>query len=123
MMMKKSSAAPRRTKKDADKTRQRAARNGFSRIRAAVEQLIQVQDRARQLGLFTGDRELLSCSRCGIEEDVTFEGYLIVAKPANPANPGVDIGLRFSEVDAEKGLYRCPGCRKEVVVSDGVFYE
>jgi hypothetical protein len=36
---------------------------------------------------------------------VTFDGFLIVE---NLAKPGVDTGLRFSEVDEEKGLYRCP---------------
>lgn len=119
-MTKKSTVAQRKTKKTAIKqqTTHPAPRDEFSEIRAAVRQLIQVQERARQLGLFIGDRELLSCSHCGLEEDVTFAGFLIVT---NHTNRYSDTGLRFSAVDEEKGLYRCPGCGKEVAVPEPDF--
>jgi hypothetical protein len=44
-----------------------------------------------------------------------FEGFLIVA---DPSNPGVDTGLRFSAVDEGKGQYRCPKCGEEVTVPE-----
>jgi hypothetical protein len=88
------------------------------KIRALAREIGQIKEQQRRQGLFCHDRELLSCSRCGLEEDVTGEGFLIVAKIPST---GVDIGLRFSEVDEEKGLYRCQGCGKEVTVPDFAF--
>ncbi len=116
-MTKKSLVAQRKIKEAANKRQsiRSSVRNDFHDIRALGRELTKVQERARKLGLFCNDRELLSCSRCGLEEDVTCEGFLIVAKSASP---GVDIGLRFSAVDEEKGLYRCPGCGQEVTVPD-----
>jgi hypothetical protein len=89
------------------------------KIHALAKKIEQMKGQQRRLGLFCHDRELLSCSRCGFEEDVTCEGLLIVAKSTIP---GVDIGLRFSAVGEEKGLYRCPGCGKEVAVPDSDFH-
>ncbi|MEW6669416.1 MAG: hypothetical protein AB1512_29745 [Thermodesulfobacteriota bacterium] len=79
---------------------------------ALAEKIVRLKEEQRRLGLFCEDRELLSCPCCEIEEDVTFDGFLIVT---NLSNPGVDTGLRFSALDEGKGLYRCPGCGKEVV--------
>jgi hypothetical protein len=87
----------------------------LSKIHILAKKIAQIKEQQRRQGFFCHDRELLSCSRCRLEEDVTGEGYLIVAKSANP---GVDTRLRFSAVDEEKGLYRCPGCGKEVRIPD-----
>jgi hypothetical protein len=84
-------------------------------MRALAGQIRKVKDEQTRLGLFCNDRELLSCLRCDIEEDVTFEGFLIVVKRSKP---GRDIGLRFTAVDEEKGLYQCPGCGTEIVVPE-----
>lgn len=86
-----------------------------SGFRVIAKQIQKIKEQHKRLGLFCHDRELLSCSCCGLEEDVTCEGFLIVA---NPENPGVDTGLRFSVVDEEKGLYQCSGCGSEIVVPD-----
>ncbi|MBI5056154.1 MAG: hypothetical protein HZB61_06030 [Nitrospirae bacterium] len=86
-----------------------------SEIRALTRQIQAIKKQQRQMGLFCEDRELLSCPRCDIEEDVTFEGFLIVS---NRATPGVDTGMRFSAVDERKGRYRCPGCGEEVAVPE-----
>ncbi|MEK7722366.1 MAG: hypothetical protein AAB359_08255 [Elusimicrobiota bacterium] len=42
---------------------------------------------------------------CGLEEDVTTEGRLIVCRGAE----GVDTGLRFPEPD-KRGKTKCPAC-------------
>jgi len=86
-----------------------------SKIGTLAKRIRQIQEQQRQLGLFCEDRELLSCPRCNLEEDVTFDGFLIVT---NLTNPGVDTGLRFSVVDVERGCYRCPVCGKDVVVPE-----
>jgi hypothetical protein len=85
------------------------------KIRALAKKIEQIKEQQKRRGLFCHDRELLSCQRCGLEEDVTFEGLLIVT---NRTNRELDTGMRFSVVDEEKGLYRCPICGKEVAVPD-----
>ncbi|MBI5099018.1 MAG: hypothetical protein HZB30_07230 [Nitrospirae bacterium] len=87
----------------------------LSEIRALARKIEKIKEQQRQMGLFCDDRELLTCHSCDIEEDVTYEGFLIVV---NCSNPGVDIGLRFSAVDKGKGRYRCPKCGEEVKVPE-----
>jgi hypothetical protein len=82
-------------------------------MRALVGQIQKIKEQQKRLGLFCEDRDLLSCPRCDIEEDVTFEGFLIVLKRSKPDR---DIGIRFAAIDEVKGLYKCPGCGKEIVV-------
>ena len=84
-------------------------------MRALAGQIQKIKEQQKRLGLFCEDRELLSCPRCDIEEDVTSEGILIVVKRSKPDR---DIGLRFAAIDEEKGLYKCPGCGKEIVVPE-----
>ncbi len=86
-----------------------------SEIRALAKQIQKIKEQQRQMGLFCEDRELLSCHSCNLEEDVTFESFLIVA---DRSNPSIDTGLRFSAVDEGKGLYRCPKCGDEVRVPE-----
>ena len=43
-------------------------RNNISEL---AKRLFAVQEQARSLGLFAGDRELLECRKCGLLEDVT----------------------------------------------------
>jgi hypothetical protein len=63
------------------------------KIHVLANKIEQIKEQQRRLGLFCHDRELLSCSRCGLEEDITFEGFLIVS---NLSGPSIDTGLRFS---------------------------
>lgn len=74
-------------------------------IRPIAKQLVALQAKARALGVFVDDRELLECPKCGLQEDVTFEGRLITCRP--PAL-GMDTGLRFKEIS--KNRFRCPTC-------------
>src|SRR3989304_2714549 len=112
-MTKKSPVAQRKTKKAVSKLQpiRLSVRNDFHEIRALVRELTKVQERARKLGLFCNDRELLSCSRCGLEEDVTVEGFLIVT---NHPNRDADTGIRPPAGGEVKDQYRCPGCGKNV---------
>jgi hypothetical protein len=74
-------------------------------IRELAARLFAMQEQARSLGLFTGDRELLECRKCGLLEDVTATGQLITCRlPAL----GRDTGLRFKELP--KNRFRCPVC-------------
>ncbi len=82
-------------------------------IRALARRIREVKEQQRLGGLFCEDREPLSGPRCGLEEDITSEGFLIVSSRSNSS---VDTRLRFPVVGVEKGRYRCPGCGKEVAV-------
>ena len=84
-------------------------------IRALARRIREVKEQQRLGGLFCEDREPLSGPRCGLEEDITSEGFLIVS---SRSNSGVDTRLRFSVVGVEKGRYRCTGCGKEVAVPE-----
>ncbi|MDO8543206.1 MAG: hypothetical protein Q7S40_22450 [Opitutaceae bacterium] len=74
-------------------------------LRALAVQVIALQERARALGLFANDRELLACAKCGLQEDVTFSGYLITSRRGSA---GEDTGLRFTELTSAH--FRCPAC-------------
>jgi len=76
-------------------------------IRPLAKELIKLQAEAKSLGLFIGDRELLQCPSCGLCEDVSFEGQLMVYGKSDPHH---DTGLRFKELKGSKGKYICPGC-------------
>ena len=74
-------------------------------IRQLAARLVALREKARSLGVFTGDRELLECPKCGLQEDVTSSGQLITCRP--PAE-GQDTGLRFQELPRNR--FRCPAC-------------
>ena len=72
--------------------------------------LEKVKQQARALGIFTDDRELLTCHSCGLMEDVTAEG-LLVTYPQDSQNTE-DTGLRFRQLDTES--FQCPACGAHV---------
>ena len=74
-------------------------------IRELASRIVALQAKARALGLFANDRELLECKQCGLLEDVSFNGQLITCRPLAD---GEDTGLRFQEISQDR--YRCPGC-------------
>lgn len=74
-------------------------------IRELATRLAALQEQARSLGLFPGDRELLECPKCGLMEDVLMGGKLITY---HPDAEGEDTGLRFEEL--AEGKFRCPSC-------------
>jgi len=74
-------------------------------LRSMPGQLAILQAEARALGMFSDDRALVSCLRCGLAEDLTFTSMLITCRP--PAF-GVDTGFRFEET--ADGRFRCPTC-------------
>ena len=79
-------------------------------LRPIVRQLAAVQRQARSLGLFVHDRELLTCPRCGMQEDVAGDGRLMTYRAGGAI---ADTGLRFKKVRG--GKFRCPACRHLVV--------
>ena len=74
-------------------------------IRELATRIVALQAKARALGLFMNDRELLECQKCGLLEDLTFSGQLITCRAPDF---GQDTGLRFEELFPDR--FRCPAC-------------
>ena len=81
--------------------------NDLDELAAGLQSL---KKQAHDLGMFTGDRELLACAACGLKEGVTFEGKLYSYRKSLIH---VDTGLRFPEPD-EYGNSICPGCMRGI---------
>ena len=69
-------------------------------------QLQKIHQQAEIAGLFIGDRELLDCARCGLQEDVLIDGRLATYQA--DAADAADSGLRFAVAD--DGNFVCPQC-------------
>ncbi len=82
------------------------------------EKLQELQAYASSLGIFTNDRELLTCPACGLQEDVTIEGMLITHNCEYP--DASDSGLRFTELRAD--LFACPNCGVHISFVGGDFF-
>lgn len=80
-------------------------------IGAIARGLADLQTQTRALGIFTSDRDLLTCSKSGLIEDVLVDGQLITYR--DKSNPK-DTGVRFTEYAQESGLFTCPECGSKV---------
>jgi predicted RNA-binding Zn-ribbon protein involved in translation (DUF1610 family) len=92
---------------------------GKGNLIAAVRQLQEVMHRAQALGLFIDDRDLLECPSCGLREDVTAKGLLVVYQKDDPSQE--DSGLRFKEID--ESHFVCPACGDVVTIENEDFHE
>ena len=79
-------------------------------IFALAREVVKLRKHAEALGIFTNDRELLECPKCGLMEDVTIDGILITYR-GHRVRPR-DSGLRFERIDDDS--FRCPSCRQRV---------
>jgi len=66
-----------------------------------------IKQHAEALGIFTNDRELLTCPKCGLQEDIQADGRLMTIE--KDSEDFTDCGLRF--VDAGDGQFSCPRCQ------------
>lgn len=74
-------------------------------LRQLAAKVAALQAKARALGLFVNDRELLECPDCGLMENVAFDGRLFTCRPESLDD---DTGLRFEELSGDR--FRCPAC-------------
>ena len=75
-------------------------------LAAMAGRIAELQKTARGLGIFVDNRQLLACSKCGLMEDVLFDGRLVTCHEGG----GVDTGLRFAEQPRAGGRFICPEC-------------
>ncbi|MBW2590483.1 MAG: hypothetical protein JRD71_07165 [Deltaproteobacteria bacterium] len=72
--------------------------------RSLLREIRHVHGLAREAGIFLNDRELLSCNRCGLLEDVDITGRLITYKSGEAV---FDSGMRFEKGERDT---QCPLC-------------
>ena len=76
-----------------------------SELAQLAKRLQEVHHRAEAAGLFIEDRDLLQCPRCGLMEDVGFDGRLMTYLRTDADTK--DSGLRF---ELNKKQCICPFC-------------
>ncbi len=81
---------------------------------ALAQRFTELRAQAGELGLFTDDRELLTCASCGLMEDVTSDGFLITHDFESLEIS--DSGLHFTE--RQDGHFSCPRCGADVVAAE-----
>ena len=82
------------------------------------KKLIKLREEAERFGIFTGDRELLKCPKCGLLEDVDINGRLFTV--FNDSHHE-DTGLKFQEVEGKENSFRCPNCGKIITLRKSSF--
>ena len=82
-------------------------------LRALATEIAALQAKAKSLGLFAHDRELLECPACGLMENVAASGGLFTCRPESLDD---DTGLSFEELARDR--FRCPECGATVRESD-----
>jgi rubredoxin len=89
-------------------------------LRALFRQLQKAQEKARSLGIFIDDRELLECPECGLCEDITFQGFLFTHHKDDifQENPR---DIQFRQIDDDH--FECPVCETTVTVPPEAEYE
>jgi hypothetical protein len=86
--------------------REGAEKSLFREIEPLAIQLCALWKTAKKHGVFLEDRELLHCKKCGLKEDVAFDGRLMVCRTIDPLHKNT--GLVFKEIGQDR--FRCPGC-------------
>lgn len=71
------------------------------------KELHRIKQHAEALGIFTNDRELLTCPKCGLQEDIQIDGRLMTIE--KDSEDFTDSGLRF--IDAGNEQFSCPRCQ------------
>jgi hypothetical protein len=85
-----------------------------TKLMEAFRKLEADKERARSLGMFVEERDLLICKGCGLGEDVLNNGLLVVRQSGDYKAP--DSGLRFQEIRAN--VFKCPRCAQEVSIDE-----
>jgi len=86
----------------------------MAKLRALATEIAALQAKARALGLFANDRELMECTNCGLMENVAAAGGGLFT--CRPESLDEDTGLRFEELSRDR--FRCPTCGATVREQD-----
>lgn len=108
-MKRKRSAPPKTARKESA-----AEEKAYQALVAALKPLITRMQVLEAQSVALGGalrRELLTCPKCGLREDVLANGQLITTR--EPAGGATDTGLRFDKLS--DGRFLCPSCGARVV--------
>lgn len=78
------------------------------------DQFNELNQIAKQHGLFLNDRELVSCPKCGLTENIAFSGKLFTYYKDDPYFK--ETGLQFGSLDGNAEYLKCPVCKVEVLI-------
>ena len=81
-----------------------------------VRELERIKQRARALGMFTDDRELLECPKCGLMEDVTAVGLLITYPKAS----GIEAQIATLTAYRKPLIHECVTGQRRITEADVV---
>lgn len=84
----------------------KAKKDLYKDVKTAAAGLVKIQKKMEKAGVFSNDREILQCNKCGLKEDLTFEGMLITYFGEFDDD---DTGMRFKKSKDGK-CYICPNC-------------
>lgn len=83
-------------------------------IKECGERFRELNKWADKHGIFLDDREMLSCSQCGLKEDIAFSGKLFTYKKGDPEFK--ETGLQFVTLDKRDERFKCPNCNIEILL-------
>ncbi len=106
-----------RKKHAAGKVVRRDIDSAVKKLLPLCRELAKISKAAAKLGIFTNERELLTCPKCDLQEDVAATGMLLVTVPSDRDH---DTGLRFKSVKCRAGYWRCPACGSEFKEIPGI---
>ena len=86
----------------------------LAQFRTLAGEIIALQAKAKALGLFANERELLECPACGLMENVAAAGGGLFT--CHPESLDDDTGLRFEELASDR--FGCPECGATVYEAD-----
>jgi hypothetical protein len=83
-------------------------------LRELGARIHEVNEISKQHGIFLNDRELVSCTKCGLTEDIAFSGKLFTYYKDDPGFK--ETGFQFSSLDDNAAYLKCPVCDAEVLI-------
>lgn len=104
-----------RRKRAAKKTKEQKIASAIKVLRPLFRELDKAKKEAAELGIFTDERELLTCPKCSLQEDVATTGMLFVTVASDRKH---DTGMRFKKIPRRVGYWRCPACKTEFAEQD-----
>lgn len=81
-------------------------------IKEVGEHFREMNERAKLQGIFTYDRETLSCPQCGLTEGIAFSGKLYAYKRGDTEFK--DTGFQFIALDDRNEWFKCPLCNTKI---------
>lgn len=80
-----------------------------------MKKIAELNAKAKKFGIFTDNRELAECPKCGLMEDIGIDGRLFTAFKSTPRE---NAGLEFKESGKKGNRFYCPNCGKVIILKE-----